>query len=323
MKTIKQAINNDECIKIPILVGSLIDLKSFEFTFKDIAIVNVKSRKFQNYLNKYLPFFDKEQKSSEHVKDYLEHLPYSGGEAYAIIKINPLIDYNYSDIFDVWRMLLVLYPSDLQIIALLEYISENTGITASFWHHRYSGSYPGKGLIDKGDFSSVNEFIRNYFSKLNSNKYIDFIIGNYISSYDVSQHEFQFLSLCICLEAVIEGTNELNYRLRRSVAIICGENEYIAEFIFQNLKKVYTLRSKIVHGGDFDIQKVIDYTYYLRAIVSRLLIELLIHDIPSTKLLDDIITKIGFGDRNKISKNWKNYDFNVIAYSEANYTKLT
>jgi hypothetical protein len=77
-----------------------------------------------------------------------------------------------------------------------------------------------------------------------------------------------------------------------------------------------------VHGGHYQISKVIEYLPFLKAVVSRTIIELLVHEITTPAELDKKITKLGFGDRAKLSKNWVEHNFNIIALSEANYAGL-
>ncbi|RZK25268.1 MAG: hypothetical protein EOO43_05965 [Flavobacterium sp.] len=82
------------------------------------------------------------------------------------------------------------------------------------------------------------------------------------------------------------------------------------------------MRSKIVHGGGYDLKKVVDYLPFLQAIVSRTIIELLLHGIETPVELDSKITKLGFGDRSKLSENWKEYSINIVALNLANYSEL-
>ena len=91
---------------------------------------------------------------------------------------------------------------------------------------------------------------------------------------------------------------------------IAGENESKSEILFKNIKLIYDLRSKIIHGTEFDDDLVSEYLKYLQNIVSKIIIELLIHGIENIETLNYKITKIGFGDRNKISNNWKEFAFN-------------
>ncbi len=308
-------------IKIPILTATFFDLQNFDFKFAGIKLLKVGSPQFLNYCKKYLKFIG-DDSPGVLIKSYIRSMDKNREDKFAIVAIDPVNTYKYKEIYRVFELLLIAYPSDLKIQYFIEYYDENTGSTMTHWHRRYTGEYPGKPLFDKGDVSGVNGFFERVFYKMDNRNFVSFMIDNYISSFEVSHYHLQYINLCICLEAVNENPVELNYRLRRTVAILCAENAGTAEFIFHNLKLMYGLRSKIVHGGHYEISKVIEYLPFLKAVVSRTIIELLVHEIATPAELDKNITKIGFGDRAKLSKNWKAYNFNILALSEANYASL-
>lgn len=308
-------------IKIPILTATFFDLRNFYLEFAGIKILKVGDKEFLDYCKKHLPFKGDSSPGSL-IRSYIRNMTERGDEKYAIVPIEPSKKYLYSEIYRVFELLLIIYPSDLQIQHLLEYHGEDVGSTLSSWHHRYTGKYPGNYLHDGDDVLAVNEFIKRVFYRLEKKNFVKFIIDNYISSYEVSHFHLQYINLCICLEAVNESHIELNYRLRRTISILCAENSYVAELIFKNLKLIYDLRSKIVHGGGYDLKKVVDYLPFLQAIVSRTIMELLLHGIETPAELDFKITKLGFGDRSKLSENWKEYNINIVALNRANYSEL-
>lgn len=308
-------------IKIPILTATFFDLRNFDFKFAGIDLLKLGSPQFLNYCKKHLKFIGDEYPGSL-IKSYIRTMDKSSEDKFAIVAIDPVNGYNYKEIYRVFELLLLAYPSDLQIQYFIEYHDKNTGSMMSYWHRRYTGEYPGKPLFDKGDVTNVNGFFKRVFYVMDKRNFVSFMIDNYISSFEVSHYHLQYINLCICLEAVNENPVELNYRLRRTVAILCAENAGTAELIFENLKLMYGLRSKIVHGGHYEISKVIEYLPFLKAVVSRTIIELLVHEIVTPAELDKKITKLGFGDRATLSKDWKEHNFNLLTLSEANYSNL-
>jgi hypothetical protein len=116
------------------------------------------------------------------------------------------------------------------------------------------------------------------------------------------------------LENLIYGPQELSYRLKRTTAILCGNTESDSSTIFKNLTKVYNLRSKIVHGENYTPQDIYSKIEYLQNLVSRTLIELLIHNITKNTDLDNLITSLGFGQRNKLSSTWKLFKINTMTF---------
>jgi hypothetical protein len=309
--------------KIPILTGSYFDLTKFDFSFKDISIYDVESKEFKKYLEKLNPELKNYDVSAIHNR---EEVHYDFEKQYAIVKNNPHKSYNNQDLINVWILLLIIYPSDLQIghILYLDEVDNFFEISlVTVYKRKIHGDYPGELLIAiDNDIPIVNEFSKLYFDRLNLSNYIGIAIENYLSSFSSSHYHYAYLTLCIALESIIAGNQELTYRLRRTVAILCGKDTFNCENIYKNLSKLYGLRSKIIHGEYYKIEKVKEYLKPLRAIVSRTIIELLIHNIPTNIELNDFINKLGYGDRTKITDTWIAYDFNINTIVDTNWKSL-
>lgn len=312
-------------IRIPILSGSYFNLTLFNFSFKDISIYDIQSEEFEKYIESLQP--DIKDHNLNLIKHIREQIHFDYDKKYAIIKNNPRQNYNYQDILNVWRLLLIIYPSDLQIEHIIHYYDENGFIetsSMSSWDKRISGEYPGELLIAlEEDVAEVNEFSKLCFDRLNLENYIGIAIENYLTSFNASHFHYQYLTLCIALESIIHGDNELTYRLRRTVAVLCGKDVFNCNIIYENLNKLYKLRSKIIHGEEYSIDKVREYMQPLKAIVSRAIIELLIHNIPTNKELNENITRLAFGDRAKITESWKSYKLNISTIVHSNWKQLT
>lgn len=312
-------------LKIPILTGSAFDLSLFDFSFKDISIFDIQSDGFEKYIENLQP--DSKEDNLAFVEEIRKTIFFESDKKYAIVNNNPRTHFNYQDITNVWRLLLIIYPSDLQIEHVIEFDVDKGVIhnsSMSSWIKRMNGQFPGDLLIAlQGDVEEVNEFAKNYFDGLNSQNYIGIAIENYLTSFGASHLHYQYLTLCIALESIVHSDNELTYRLRRTTAILCGMDSFNCDIIYDNLNHLYKLRSKIIHGAEYDIAKVKEYMQPLKAIVSRTIIELLIHNIPTNKALNEIITRLAFGDRNKISKKWKSYRLNISTVVDLNWKRLT
>jgi hypothetical protein len=191
------------------------------------------------------------------------------------------------------------------------------------WNKTVTGEYPGEPLIAVNeDVKEINEFAKLYFDRLNLENYIGIAIENYLTSFNSSHLHYQYLTLCIALESIIHGDNEVTYRLRRTIAVLCGKDVFNCNIIFENLNKLYKLRSKIIHGEEYNIEKVQEYMQPLKAIVSRAIIELLIHNIPTNKELNENVTRLAFGDRYKITDSWKSYKLNISTIVDSNWKRL-
>jgi len=312
-------------INIPILAHSYYDLSKFDFSFKDIYIVDIQSDEFKNYISSLQAGSD----FSDHytfVEDIIKEIYFDYQKYYAIIKKDARTNYDYREINNVYKILLIIFPSDLQILHELHF-DESEGIInsggMSSWNERITGDYPGKYMLSHANYlDEINDFIKVVFDRLKQDNYIGLSIYHYLISFDTSHLHYQYLSLFMVLESAISETSELTYRLRRNTAVLVGESEFTSNTIYTNIGKLYNLRSKIIHGDDYDYQKLIQYTPYLQAMASRTIIELLLHNYPKNKELNHKITQLGFGDKAKISSSYKSYTLNILTYVENIKTEI-
>ena len=320
----KKPSNQSFPLDIPIISGSAVNLTKFDFSFKKISILDIQSKKFEKYIRKLQA--EPEGREISFLKALCRDIHKDTGKKYAIVFNNPIDDYDEMSLYNVWRILLIIYPSDLQIQHTIHYFIKD-GI---FGHPSYStypktitGDYPGNLLYaGKEEIVEVNEFTKAYFDRVNIDNFVGFSIQNYITSFTSSHYHYQYLSLCIALESLIAGNTELTYRLSRTVAVLCGKDSVGSSNLFDALKKIYALRSDIVHGKKYKLKTLLTYLKLLQAIVSRAIIELLIHNISNIDELGDIITKLGFGQREQISLTWKLYKLNYETLRESNRTRL-
>ncbi len=320
-----------EKFEMPIIGGIYSDLTKLDFSFIDIRLIEVHSSSLDDYITEIEPeishlnlgFVDDIRE-----KDYRDN----PNKKYAIVKNNIKEDFDQEDIYNVYRLLLIVYPSDLQIEYIIEFY-ESDGLmqtsSMSLFDKNWSGHYESDLLMifavedaNYDDYNEFNKFSKLYFSRLKNEGYLGLVIENYIASFSASRLHYKYLNLCMALESMISGPQELSYRLRRTVAILCGKSAWYCKHIFNNMNDFYTLRSKIIHGEEYSYDKLIKYLPKLRALVSRVIIELLIHNIETNVELNDIVTKIGFGERKKISKDWQHFDLNITTWVETNVRSI-
>jgi hypothetical protein len=301
-------------LRIPILTGTAFDLSRFDFSFKDITIFDIESQGFEKYIENLQP--GSKDDNMAFVLQIRKTIFFNDWDKkYAVVNNNPRAHYSYQDIANVWRLLLIIYPSDLQIEHEIEYEIDEGVIhnpSMASWNKRMSGGYPGNLLRAlEEDVNEVNEFVKSYLDELNAENYISIAIESYLTSFKSSDFKYEYLTLFIALESIVNSNSEVTYRLRRTAAILCGNDSATCDIIYENLRVLYELRSKIIHGEFYNKDKVTEYLQPLKAIVSKTIIELLIHNIPSNETLNKIINRLAFGDRNKISDKWKPYRLNI------------
>lgn len=298
--------------QIPVVTNSFFDLTRFDFSFVDICIYNVDSEEFKEYIRQVNPDFF--EGNFSFFRDIIEKIYGEFGDRYAIVKKDFKNDYDEDNLYNVYLLLLIIFPSGLNLEHIVHYNSEHDFVQRAYMstmekryveEHNYL-NYDGVNL------PLVNEFIAIVFDKMKTESFVGLSIQNYINSYTASHIHFQYITLCMSLENLTTNASELSYRLKRITSILCGKDSDNCVLIFSNISKIYKLRSTIVHGDNYDIQKVNQYLSYLTSLVSICIIELLIHDIDTTVELDNKITALGFGQREKLSENWKNYDINAL-----------
>jgi len=301
--------------EIPILRYTKFDLSLFDFSDDDIKILDIQSDEFKEYIRNLNPGFESGNNSFFNL--IREEIHSDRDKKFAIVKNNPLESFDIQSIYKVYDILLILFPSALQLQYSIHFQEEDgfvqrTIMTTLTDKYQDEDKYLDIDNLSLTKIRNLNKLIKIIYPRLKFDKYIGLCYDNYYNSYTASHLHFSFITLCMSLENLVDGPQELSYRLKRITTILTGDNIENCKVIFKNLTKIYTLRSKIVHGDTFstaDIYKRIDY---LRGIVSRVIVELLLHNIEKNSELGEIITAIGYGDRSKVSKNWEFYPLNNV-----------
>jgi hypothetical protein len=301
---------NDMEFKIPILVNAGSDLAKFNFSLVDIKIYDIQSNKFRRFIKDLNPSFYGGNISF--FNEIINEKHSANDKKYAIVKNSYFENYSDEEIFDVFYLLKIIFPSELDISHIVNFKIENDfvqRISMTTLAQRYCPE--SKYLFcEVSEFKKINNYIKLVFNNLKTKNYIESAIENYQNSFNASHLHFSFIALCISLENLIDARHELTYRLKRLISIICGDNPESCSRIFKNIGEIYNLRSEIVHGGKVTDKKIYEFYEYLQSIVSLTIIELLIHDVSDNIELNKIINTLGFGQRKDISKNWKRYDIN-------------
>ena len=83
------------------------------------------------------------------------------------------------------------------------------------------------------------------------NQILEVALENFELSYSITHKELRFLCLMISLEVLFNphSQTELTYQISRSAAIIIGNNKGERTIIFNEIKRLYGLRSGLFHTG--------------------------------------------------------------------------
>lgn len=228
-----------------------------------------------------------------------------------------------SNFFEAIEAIRVIHPSEIYIQNILDaQYFEEKGIFFSGWSiynkyywHKYPEpqnhyfNYPKKYLHE------TNEFL-SYYKNYRKRDYIQNAIRYYSDSFNVNSPEMSFICLCICLETIVPGTEQLTFRFRRNLAVLCSESFERGKRIYEKAHQLYNYRSKLVHSGmgSKDFKKFDLFFEYAQILASRMIIEMILHDIPKIEDLDRKLTELGFGQGKAISENYKEFQGNITSW---------
>ncbi|AZB34796.1 MULTISPECIES: HEPN domain-containing protein [Chryseobacterium] len=292
------------------------DLSLFDFGDYNIRILDIQSQEFDNYIKELNPKFHGGNNSFFNaIRDEIHNE--KRDKKYAIVKNNPLEKFDYHELYKVYDILLVLFPSALQIQYAVHFQEENGFVqrqrmTTLTEKYQSEEKYLVIDNLSETKIERLNNLIKIIYPRLDYKNYIGLCYDNYYNSYTASHLHFAYITLCMSLENLVHGPQELSYRLKRISSIVAGSTVENCSILFKNLTAVYGLRSKIVHGESYSVEDVISKIDYLRGLVSRIIVELLLHNVKKNKDLGDIITTLGYGQRHLISDAWDFYELNDI-----------
>ncbi|MEP1032472.1 hypothetical protein [Ekhidna sp.] len=325
-------------ISIAVVDGSLVELSKLDLSPWGIRSLHVKNDEFKDFI-KSLSKGD----SFEYNWEYFEKWVLRGGNDAGYVggydEFNILVPLNFekpvevNDYFDVIEAIRLMHPSiisikhiiDVQIFdgnsmhigGLSTYNNRTRWPSDEDWY-KYHFNYPE----DQLELSS--KFLRVIKERIPKLQYVANSMRYYSGSFRVNDLEMSFVSLCICLESIVPTAEQLTFRFRRNLAVLCGENLETGKSILEKVKKLYNYRSKLVHFG----MKKEDYKYfdnyldYAQIIASRMLIEMIIHNVPTIKQLDERINELGIGEGKKVSKWYRPFKGNIINWVRVSSYKL-
>lgn len=237
-----------------------------------------------------------------------------------------------SDYFEAIEAIRVIHPSEIYIRNILyaQYFEEkgiyfNGWATYSSYHwNKYENPEEHYFLYPKENLKETNEFLAYYKNNFEKRDYIRNAIRYYSDSFRVNSSEMAFICLCICLETIVPGKEQLSYRFKRNLSVLCSESKEKGEKIYLKAKQLYGYRSKLVHSGmtSKDFKKFDLFFEYAQILASRMIIEMLLHDIPKIGELDRKITELGFGQRDAISENYKEFKGNILTWFKVSEYKF-
>src|SRR5690606_26635296 len=113
--------------------------------------------------------------------------------------------------------------------------------------------------------------------------------------YDLPDGRLRIITLITCLESLFNlGRDQIAHTISRHLSIIISDSKDQFKENYLHLKKLYNIRSSIVHGGDYKGNVINDYLE-LSDKVRTAIRYCNIPDLTKEKLFDDLNAK-GFKD---------------------------
>lgn len=331
MKKNIQEISKEGCIGV--LAGSLSDLSKFNFSPWGIKCYHIESPALKKYVkkNSHKGSFENNWRviyESSKTNAFEADSPFWDAKNLYVLVPNDLKKLpSKKEIFDCRLALLLLFPSEITVrtIHYFEIIDGPKifcGGGAEGYDFapfmKYDEPYEHYLIIPPKRINEINRFLKIFHERAGKINYIQTALKFYSMAWSVENPELSFVSLCIALEGIVYGKEQVTYRFRRNIAVLCGENEFYSIEIYKNVNRLYEFRSKIVHSSvtSKDYKYFEEYYKYGIAVASRMIIEMILHNIPNLQNLDEKLTELGFGDRKIISKNYKPFILNDKIYTD-------
>lgn len=303
-------------LRLGVFNGCITDLDLIDFSRLNLRLINGNAENVKNIIETNF-------KDSKDIKDRFSKIRNIIGGHFDKMQVILPIDFSKpvyeSDIYLADNILKILFPySDVSLHFYEVFIVKNG--KASFnssrqFEFKQSG-YADENYLktNSNEFVNINAFIKLFLENFTKIQYYKDVLEPYLGSFYQNFKMMEYISLCISLESIIEGNQELNYRIKRNLAILIGRDIERSNIIFKNVGKVYELRSKIVHSSKYSNDSLEEYLPYLRNLVSLLLIELILQNINNLSSLNKILTETGFGSKKNISESYIDLDVNSKTY---------
>lgn len=291
-----------------LLQGSNYDLTKYDFSSIKAKIFDISRDDFRLFMEE--SFLEKLGESNQ---DFLDRIVKYKNKVFAVVPST--FQEKCPDTYWAFRFLLLIYPSSLICTHTINYRLQVDSQKYE-WEIRLEGDHYiwdfWNNLLEGSDenIDEINEFFELFWVRVNRLKYIQIGLASYEQSFTENNLNMSFLSLCIVLESTTSQATELTYRLSRNAAILCGKDKESSQKIFKRVKEIYKLRSRMVHGDEYDKEAVYQEVPFLRKLCSKLIIEMISQNLRDKEELNQRITEVGFGDRKKISSEYKEWILN-------------
>lgn len=307
-KNTEDALNGTESFSyISVYGGVNSDFTKLDLSKFNVRFLQVNNSEFEEYLQKTSPEESGVKSRNQTYFDNLKKEIHKGSGLWALVPIDINVPVDESIFYKIFESLLCMFPSAFRLISILncqvidsQYLS---WIALTGLDHRFDRHSTDNYLeLDPQELDLIQRQLLADLTNSGTPKYLETMILSYVLSFSHNQYpHFSFLGLCICLESLVKSSTEISYQIRRACGVLLGEDIASGQVVFDNVKKIYNLRSKIAHGDDYKYEKVNEYLPYLRALASQIIQDLKVHRITKHENINAKITHLGFGQKDQMS----------------------
>jgi hypothetical protein len=161
-------------------------------------------------------------------------------------------------------------------------------------------------ILNSTKRSTIIQFLDIINKAITNNEQAIFTLEKYNSSSLRDDFLDKLLDATICFESMTPGNTELVYRLSQNISFIVGSNPIERLIIFEKMKTLYDVRSKLVHGDLNETAKKkinevkVDWKIYEKYLRSTVTYYLLFLSQYKKKDWEQHIKELVIGTKNKI-----------------------
>lgn len=102
---------------------------------------------------------------------------------------------------------------------------------------------------------------------------VQLAFDNFQLSFEVRNWNLAFLTLSIALEVLLsDGDQDKAYKVSRNAAVLLSSDKETGQYVFDDMKHLYNLRSRLVHSGrPVTREEVIQFREHVRGILRRVI----------------------------------------------------
>lgn len=149
--------------------------------------------------------------------------------------------------------------------------------------------------LDDNEISDARRFVETTRIPF-KHRSLQLAFDSFELSYETHSAALNFLSLMVAMEVMLNrGKDELRYTISRNAAVLLGKDKDDCERVFEEIRRLYDKRSKLVHEGsvnEVSSEDVLRLRHYVREAIKEM--QSIGKDL---KEIRDILNTCGFGQR--------------------------